>query len=93
MLQFDGESPFLTSREREVLKLVAGGCSAKQVAQQIGVAPRTAERHIENCRHKLRARNRTHMIAKAIACGELKVAADPEDRPLFFADSSVSVAC
>ena len=68
-----GEDPGLTPREREILQLVASGLSAKQVAQEIGIAPRTVERHIENLRHKMRARNKTHMIAKAVALGELQL--------------------
>lgn len=66
----------LTSREVEVLDLAAGGLSAKQIAQSLGIAPRTAERHVENVRHKLRARNKTHMIAKAVALDILSI-----DRP------------
>lgn len=71
-----GDDPNLTSRERAILALVAEGWSAKEIALQLGIAPRTAERHIENVRHKLRARNKTHLIAKAIRCGELCLALD-----------------
>jgi DNA-binding CsgD family transcriptional regulator len=72
-IESQADDPGLTSREREIIRLVAGGMSAKQIALEVGIAPRTVERHIENCRHKLRARNRTHLIAKAIALGELRV--------------------
>ena len=65
--------PGLTGRERQIIHLIASGLSAKQIALEVGIAPRTVERHIENCRYKLRARNRTHLIAKAIANGELTV--------------------
>jgi DNA-binding CsgD family transcriptional regulator len=69
----------LSARERQVLELVAGGLSAKQIAQGIGIAPRTVERHIENIRNKLRARNKTHMIAKAMAFGLINVGRDGVD--------------
>ena len=72
-IESQADDPGLTVREREIIRLVAGGMSAKQIALQVGIAPRTVERHIENCRYKLRARNRSHLIAKAIALGELKV--------------------
>lgn len=66
----DGETfAPLTSREVEVLKLVAVGLSAKQVAQQLSIAPRTVERHIDHVRLKTRTRNRTHMVAHAIRAG------------------------
>lgn len=61
----------LTCREYQVLELVAQGYSAKEVAQRIDIAPRTVERHIDNVRLKLQARNRTHMVAKAIAANLL----------------------
>jgi DNA-binding CsgD family transcriptional regulator len=67
----------LTSREREILHLVAQGYSAKETAQEIGIAPRTVERHIENVRHKLRARNKSHMIAKAVSLRLLDVSKAP----------------
>ncbi|MEM9500800.1 MAG: helix-turn-helix transcriptional regulator [Pseudomonadota bacterium] len=72
---FDQESlsdgPQLTTREREILVLVARGLSTKEVAQQVEIAPRTVDRHIENARLKLGAKNRTHMVARAIIEGLL----------------------
>jgi LuxR family transcriptional regulator, transcriptional regulator of spore coat protein len=64
--------PLLTARERQVLSLVSNGFSAKEVAQRIEIAPRTVERHIENVRLKLRARNRTHMVTLAVEFGLLE---------------------
>jgi DNA-binding CsgD family transcriptional regulator len=61
----------LTVREQDVLKLVALGCSAKEAALELSIAPCTVERHIENVRLKTRTRNRTHMIAHAIRTGLL----------------------
>ena len=73
MLQLDPTSgvPLLTSREHQVLEFVAQGLSAKEVAQEIDIAPRTVERHIENVRLKIRARNRTHMVTLAMELGLL----------------------
>lgn len=68
------DDPGLTEREREILELVAEGLSSKQVAQHIGIAPRTVDRHIENLRHKMGARNKSHLVAKAVAFGTLKCA-------------------
>lgn len=65
----------LTGREQQVLELVAGGYSAKQIASQIGIAPRTVEGHIEIVRLKMRARNKTHLITQAIQAGVLKIRA------------------
>lgn len=63
----------LTRREFQILELVAQGFSAKEVAQSIAIAPRTVEGHIDTIRLKLHARNRAHMVAKAIAARLLTV--------------------
>ena len=61
----------LSEREREVLQCIAGGLSSKQCAQELGIAPRTVERHVENLRNKLNARNKPHLVAKALAAGHI----------------------
>lgn len=35
----------LTSREREIVQLLAEGCSNREVAQSLGISIRTAETH------------------------------------------------
>jgi DNA-binding CsgD family transcriptional regulator len=69
----------LTAREQEVLELIAVGLSAKQVAQRIDLAPRTVERHIENIRQKMRARNTPHLIFQAFQSGMLEVAGGQDE--------------
>lgn len=50
---------------------------------RIAIAPRTVERHIDNARLKMRARNRTHLVTRAIASGLLDAPArDDKDAPL-----------
>ena len=61
----------LTPRELEVLALIASGSTAKQIAIELDIAPRTAEQHIEQAKLKLRAKNRTHMVAIAMQMGLL----------------------
>jgi DNA-binding CsgD family transcriptional regulator len=55
----------LTVRELQILELVALGYSQGSGAR-IEIAPRTVECHIDTMRLKMRARNRTHMVAIAI---------------------------
>ena len=73
------DAPHLSVRERQILERVALGRSAKEVALELGIAHRTVERHIENARYKMRARNKTHMIAKAVLYGELLLTPDTPD--------------
>jgi predicted ATPase/DNA-binding CsgD family transcriptional regulator len=49
----------LTSREVEVLSLVANGMTNAQVAQRLFVSPRTVHRHLNSVYHKLGVRSRT----------------------------------
>ncbi len=65
--------PVLTPREIEILEYVTLGLSAKEVARHVAISPRTVERHVENVRLKLRAKNRAHMVACAVRAGLLTV--------------------
>jgi LuxR family transcriptional regulator of spore coat protein len=78
-LEQGDDAPHLSMRERQILERVALGRSAKEVAIELGIAHRTVERHIENARNKMRARNKTHMITKAVICGELVLGPDAPD--------------
>ena len=75
--------PALTARERQVLELVAGGYSAKEAANQIGIAPRTVERYIEQVRLKMRAKNRAHMVTQAVLAGYLKIGGEADATSLW----------
>ena len=76
--------PTLTHREIEILEMIANGLSAKEAAQSIGIAPRTVERHVENVRLKMRARNRVHMVTCAVGQGMLTV--EPEGQAIALED-------
>jgi DNA-binding NarL/FixJ family response regulator len=59
----------LTSREREVLQLVAEGHKNAEIAAQLGISPRTAETHRANIMRKLGLRNQAEMIRYALQQG------------------------
>jgi len=75
----ESSKPALTRRETEVLSLVAYGYSAKEIASEIHIAPRTVERHTENLRLKLRAKNRAHLVTLAILGNHLILDKDIDD--------------
>lgn len=77
-MQHASAIPHLTAREGEVLRLVARGRSAKEVASELSIAPCTVERHIENVRLKTRTRNRVHMIAVVMRDGWLEATPAPQ---------------
>ncbi|QUQ71286.1 response regulator transcription factor [Kutzneria sp. CA-103260] len=55
----------LTSREREVLGCLARGYDNREIAEELGVAVRTVNRHLENIREKLGSRRRSELIRLA----------------------------
>ena len=57
----------LTSREREVLKLLADGLSIKEVASRLDRSVKTAEVHKYNLMQKLNVHDRGELIRYAIA--------------------------
>ncbi|MBM3133232.1 MAG: response regulator transcription factor [Chloroflexi bacterium] len=59
----------LTDREREVLKLVAEGYTAKEIAEMLVISVRTAESYKTSLMQKLNIRNRTDLIKYAIRKG------------------------
>jgi DNA-binding NarL/FixJ family response regulator len=61
----------LTSREREVLQLVAEGYSSTRVARRLTISVRTAEAHRANVMRKLRLKNHTALIRYALSRGVL----------------------
>jgi len=61
----------ITPREKEVLVLVAGGQSTKQIADQLGISIRTVETHRINMLKKLEVNNSAELIRKAFELGLL----------------------
>ncbi len=61
----------LTTREIEVLRLVARGLSNKQVAQRLVIAPKTAGNHVEHIYAKIGASNRASASLFAVRHGLL----------------------
>jgi pimeloyl-ACP methyl ester carboxylesterase len=53
--------PPLTGRELQVAGLIADGLTNHAIASRLGVAPRTAEAHVENIRRKLQVRSRAQI--------------------------------
>lgn len=56
----------LTRREREVLRLIAGGAASKEIAARLGISPKTAQAHRENLKLKLKAGSTAAMVRWAI---------------------------
>lgn len=63
------ERPALTDRETEVLRLVAKGLSAKQIATRLHLSHRTVENHVQATLRKLQLANRVELTRYVIEQG------------------------
>ena len=65
-LRVEDERPALTSREREILRLTADGCSAPQIAEQLYLSPTTVRTHLQHLYDKLGVSDRAAAVAEAM---------------------------
>ncbi|MCO7610832.1 response regulator transcription factor [Pseudomonas chlororaphis] len=68
----NGQAPqvqALTARERQVLGLVAGGFSNREIGEKLGITTGTAKAHVERVIGKLGASDRTQAAVRGIALG------------------------
>ena len=56
----------LTHREREVVRMMAGGYSNREIGSALGVAERTVKNHVSSILAKLGVRDRTRAVLKAL---------------------------
>ena len=63
----------LTSREIEVLGLIAVGHANKQVANRLSISEETVKGHVSNILAKLRANDRTHAVTIAVTRGIIQL--------------------
>jgi ATP/maltotriose-dependent transcriptional regulator MalT len=71
-------TPKLTDRQRQVVELIASGCSNDEIGERLGISPRTAKAHCDVLRQKLGvARRRQIPVAYRLLTGD-----DPLSRSL-----------
>jgi DNA-binding NarL/FixJ family response regulator len=68
-LQPADERARLTDRETEILRLVAKGLTARQVADRLVLSHRTVQNHVQNTLRKLQLHNRVELTRWAIEQG------------------------
>ncbi|MEA2440741.1 MAG: two-component system, NarL family, nitrate/nitrite response regulator NarL [Thermoleophilaceae bacterium] len=64
--------PMLTPREQEVLRLVADGCSAPEVAARLHLSRGTVKTHLQNLYRRLGVSDRAAAVAEAMRRGLLE---------------------
>jgi DNA-binding NarL/FixJ family response regulator len=63
----DEELEPLTERERDVIRLMAGGFSNREIGEMLGLTEGTVKNHVSRLLLKLDARDRTSAVLKALA--------------------------
>jgi len=72
------DRPRLTERETDVLRLVAKGLTARQIATRLVLSHRTVENHVQSTLRKLQLHNRVELARYAIEHG---LDAEPDSPP------------
>jgi ATP/maltotriose-dependent transcriptional regulator MalT len=64
-------NPTVTDRQKQVVELIAAGCSNEEIGERLGISPRTAKAHSDVLRQKLGvARRRQIPVAYRLLTGE-----------------------
>ena len=63
------DTPRLTEREAEILRMVGTGMSYKQIAERLVLSHRTVQNHVQNTLNKLHLHNRVDLVRYAIEHG------------------------
>lgn len=70
----DGEAPQLTEREQQVLDLLAGGLSNREIAQELFLSEGSVKLHMGKACDKLGARDRVQLLVRAVELGLVRPA-------------------
>lgn len=65
----DPDTPRLTDREAEILRMVGTGLSYRQIAERLVLSHRTVQNHVQNTLNKLQLHNRVDLVRYAIEHG------------------------
>jgi DNA-binding NarL/FixJ family response regulator len=72
----DGPDPALTTREREILRLLGAGKTNKEIAAELQISERTARTHVSHILGKLNLTSRTQAALWAVRQGLVEAGAE-----------------
>jgi DNA-binding NarL/FixJ family response regulator len=74
--QGDGSTPqkTISSRESEILTMLAKGLTGEEIARRLVLSPETVRTHVRNAMEKLNARTRVEAVVKALEREEIRTA-------------------
>jgi DNA-binding NarL/FixJ family response regulator len=68
----ENQGTLLSERERQVLQLIAGGATNREIADRLFLSPHTVKDHTSTLYRKVKAKNRTDAIQRAQRLGLLQ---------------------
>ena len=71
-MNYQSMDPTLSSRESDVIKLVALGLYNKEIAKELVISIHTVQAHLDNIRAKWSVGNRTELAVLAITRGYIE---------------------
>jgi DNA-binding NarL/FixJ family response regulator len=77
----NGNGVGLTSRQREILLLVASGHQVSEIAEMLAISPGTVENHKRRVYAKLNATSAAHAVARAASLGIIDSTPAPRSAP------------
>ncbi len=73
----DLSGPRLSARERDVVELIAEGCTNREIAERLVISERTTENHVQRIVNRLGLQSRTQVAAWALRHGVERMAGEP----------------
>lgn len=73
----DDSNELLSSRQVEILQMIANGLSTKQVARELDITQKTVHNHLNTVYRKLDTQSLTHAVLSAVRLGIIDL--DPTD--------------
>ena len=75
----DPGEELLSSRQTEILQMIADGQSTKQVARELGITQKTVHNHLNAIYRRLDTQSLTHAVLSAVRLGIIDLRPTPED--------------
>lgn len=75
----DPNDELLSSRQTEILQMIADGLSTKQVARELGITQKTVHNHLNAIYRRLDTQSLTHAVLSAVRLGIIDLRPEGED--------------
>jgi DNA-binding NarL/FixJ family response regulator len=67
-----------SKRQHEIIYLIAQGCTTREIAAELGIAPATVAVHVQNAMTRSRCRTRAQLAVFWMVCGRYRAPSDAD---------------